>query len=226
MRNPHDAADALQDAYVAAFRRIGSFRGEARGDDLAAPSGGQRLSGPAPPAADQGRGRNRCRPIRTGPWRWARRPPRDPLEVHENRVDVVTALAPADRRSAGRTGPGRHGGILGRGGGDHPGLCTRHGEEPLCPRSGQTGAAAGPPGAGRVGGRRELMAHPWSWPTTGGCRSRCRRVGLVPCVGLLARSQVVGWLSGGRRPGAVLRGVPRRRLGAHPGVPDGRRRRS
>ena len=23
MRNPHDAADALQDAYIAAFRRIG-----------------------------------------------------------------------------------------------------------------------------------------------------------------------------------------------------------
>ena len=30
MRNPDDAADALQDAYVAAFRRAGSFRGEAQ----------------------------------------------------------------------------------------------------------------------------------------------------------------------------------------------------
>ena len=30
MRNPHDAADALQDAYVAAFRRAASFRGEAQ----------------------------------------------------------------------------------------------------------------------------------------------------------------------------------------------------
>ncbi len=30
MRNPEDAADALQDAYVAAFRRAASFRGEAR----------------------------------------------------------------------------------------------------------------------------------------------------------------------------------------------------
>ena len=29
MRNPEDAADALQDAYIAAFRRAGSFRGEA-----------------------------------------------------------------------------------------------------------------------------------------------------------------------------------------------------
>ena len=27
MRNPHDAADALPDAYVAAFRRAASFRG-------------------------------------------------------------------------------------------------------------------------------------------------------------------------------------------------------
>ena len=30
MRNPHDAADALQDAYLAAFRRAESFRGDAQ----------------------------------------------------------------------------------------------------------------------------------------------------------------------------------------------------
>lgn len=30
MRNPEDAADALQDAYLSAFRRAGSFRGEAQ----------------------------------------------------------------------------------------------------------------------------------------------------------------------------------------------------
>lgn len=30
MRNPEEAADALQDAYVAAFRRAGSYRGEAQ----------------------------------------------------------------------------------------------------------------------------------------------------------------------------------------------------
>jgi RNA polymerase sigma-70 factor, ECF subfamily len=30
MRNPEDAADALQEAYIAAFRRAGSFRGDAR----------------------------------------------------------------------------------------------------------------------------------------------------------------------------------------------------
>ena len=30
MRNPHDAADALQDAYLAAFRRAASFRGESQ----------------------------------------------------------------------------------------------------------------------------------------------------------------------------------------------------
>ncbi|HEY5785461.1 MAG TPA: RNA polymerase sigma factor SigM [Microlunatus sp.] len=30
MRNPHDAADALQDAYLAAFRRADGFRGDAR----------------------------------------------------------------------------------------------------------------------------------------------------------------------------------------------------
>jgi RNA polymerase sigma-70 factor (ECF subfamily) len=29
MRNPEDAADALQDAYISAFRRAGSYRGEA-----------------------------------------------------------------------------------------------------------------------------------------------------------------------------------------------------
>jgi RNA polymerase sigma-70 factor (ECF subfamily) len=30
MRNPEDAADALQDAYIAAFRKAGSFRGDAQ----------------------------------------------------------------------------------------------------------------------------------------------------------------------------------------------------
>jgi RNA polymerase sigma-70 factor, ECF subfamily len=30
MRNPEDAADALQDAYISAFRRAASFRGDAR----------------------------------------------------------------------------------------------------------------------------------------------------------------------------------------------------
>lgn len=30
MRDPHDAADALQDAYLAAFRRVGTFRGDAQ----------------------------------------------------------------------------------------------------------------------------------------------------------------------------------------------------
>jgi len=30
MRNPEDAADALQDAYIAAFRRAGSYRGDAQ----------------------------------------------------------------------------------------------------------------------------------------------------------------------------------------------------
>jgi len=30
MRNPDDAADALQDAYIAAFRRAGSYRGDAQ----------------------------------------------------------------------------------------------------------------------------------------------------------------------------------------------------
>ncbi|HEU5483910.1 MAG TPA: RNA polymerase sigma factor SigM, partial [Microlunatus sp.] len=30
MRNPHDAADALQDAYLAAFRRAAGFRGESQ----------------------------------------------------------------------------------------------------------------------------------------------------------------------------------------------------
>jgi RNA polymerase sigma-70 factor, ECF subfamily len=30
MRNPEDAADALQDAYIAAFRKAGSYRGAAQ----------------------------------------------------------------------------------------------------------------------------------------------------------------------------------------------------
>jgi RNA polymerase sigma-70 factor (ECF subfamily) len=30
MQNPEDAADALQDAYIAAFRKAGSYRGDAQ----------------------------------------------------------------------------------------------------------------------------------------------------------------------------------------------------
>jgi RNA polymerase sigma-70 factor (ECF subfamily) len=89
MRNPEDAADALQDAYLAAFRRAGSFRGEAQVttwlhrvvvnaclDRLRALR--SRAAEPLPEDLDRA-GRLA---VQT----------EDPLEAEEQRVDVAAAL--------------------------------------------------------------------------------------------------------------------------------------
>ena len=74
MGNPDDAADGLQDGLIAAYRRAGSFRGDAAGDDLAAPGRGQRLPRPAPRReGTPGRAAAR-RPRRAGRPRVARPP--------------------------------------------------------------------------------------------------------------------------------------------------------
>jgi RNA polymerase sigma-70 factor (ECF subfamily) len=90
MRNPEDAADALQDAYLAAFRRAGSFRGDARVttwlhrvvvnaclDRLRAMR--SRAADPLPEDLD--------RAARFGEVA------DDPLETEQQRVDVAAALA-------------------------------------------------------------------------------------------------------------------------------------
>jgi RNA polymerase sigma-70 factor (ECF subfamily) len=101
MRNPDDAADALQDAYVAAFRRAGSFRGEA-----AVTTWLHRVVVNA--CLDRVR-RNKVRaadPLPTDPDRAAElgttADALDPLEAKEQRAEVNAALARlnADQRAA------------------------------------------------------------------------------------------------------------------------------
>ena len=100
MGNPEDAADALQDAYVAAFRRAGTFRGQslvttwlhrvvvnACLDRLRRAK--VRLTDPLPDDLDRVGG-------------LAREPERDPVEEQEQRDDVAHALATLnpDQRAA------------------------------------------------------------------------------------------------------------------------------
>ena len=101
MRDPHDAADALQDAYVAAFRRIGSFRGEAKVTTwlhrVVVNACLDRLR--------RQQTRTREEPLPADPDRAAAlgtESRADPLEIQEARVDVVSALAQltADQRAA------------------------------------------------------------------------------------------------------------------------------
>jgi RNA polymerase sigma-70 factor (ECF subfamily) len=99
MRNPDDAADALQEAYIAAFRRAGSFRGESQVttwlhrvvvnaclDRLRAMR--SRSAQPLPEDLD--------RAPRLGVVQ------ADPIEAEQQRVDVTTALAQLnpDQRAA------------------------------------------------------------------------------------------------------------------------------
>ncbi len=100
MRNPEDAADALQDAYLSAFRRAGTFRGEAQVTTWL-----HRVVVNA--CLDRIR-RNLVRatdPHPEHPDRAAELGTQDladPLEVEERRVDVAAALSQlsADQRAA------------------------------------------------------------------------------------------------------------------------------
>ncbi len=101
MRNPEDAADALQDAYISAFRRAGSFRGEAQVTTWL-----HRVVVNA--CLDRIR-RNRVRAAEPLPQDPDRRvdhlsaePEADPLEVKEQQTSVAMALRSlnADQRAA------------------------------------------------------------------------------------------------------------------------------
>jgi RNA polymerase sigma-70 factor (ECF subfamily) len=101
MRNPEDAADALQDAYISAFRRAGSFRGESQVTTWL-----HRIVVNA--CLDRLR-RNKVRaaePLPADPDRAeelaARTDSVDPVVANEERADIVAALQQlnADQRAA------------------------------------------------------------------------------------------------------------------------------
>ena len=90
MRNPEDAADALQDAYLSAFRRAGSFRGEAQVTTW--------LHRVVVNACLDRLRRQRSRAADALPEDLDRAaslavPAEDPIEAEQQRVDVAAALA-------------------------------------------------------------------------------------------------------------------------------------
>ena len=90
MRNPEDAADALQDAYLSAFRRAGTFRGEAQVTTW--------LHRVVVNACLDRLRRQRSRATDALPEDLDRAaslavPAEDPIEAEQQRVDVAAALA-------------------------------------------------------------------------------------------------------------------------------------
>ncbi len=166
---PEEAADALQDAMVAAFRRAETYRGDAAvttwlhrvvvnacldrlrrrkvrlADPL--PDDLDRYGGPTEQAlvgAVLGGGRP------GGPGRGPRATGRG-----------AGRAGPAAPRPAGGAGARRPGGVLGAGDGGHPGLRPRDGEEPVLPGPRAAAAApAGPPARSRRAGRRRRQREP------------------------------------------------------------------
>ena len=101
MRDPHDAADALQDAYLSAFRRVGTFRGEAQVTTwlhrVVVNACLDRLR--------RQQTRSREQPLPEYPDRAAvlgTEATPDPVEVQEARLDIETALSQlgTDQRAA------------------------------------------------------------------------------------------------------------------------------
>lgn len=96
MRDPEEAADALQDAYLAAFRRAASFRGEARVTtwlhrvvvNACVDRIRRNRSRAADPLPTESRSPDRTRVASTGDPG-----PADALELAERHTEVVRALA-------------------------------------------------------------------------------------------------------------------------------------
>ena len=132
MGNPEDAADALQDGLISAYRRAGRFRGDAAVTtwlhrvvvnaclDRMRPRK-VRAADPLPDDLEEyaGRGSAGTAESEDGP---------------DEAASAATATAGAHaaghpaRRAAGRAGAGRHGGLPGRRGRRDPRLRGRHGE--------------------------------------------------------------------------------------------------
>src|SRR5579875_3126928 len=123
--DPEEAADALQDAMVSAFRRAADLRG----DHLAAPDRGQRVAGPAAAQGGPPRGDRRRAGVR-GPGHPGRRPGQRPGRQAGRRRGAADPAAAA----AGGAGAGRHARLPRRRRRRHPRHRAGHGEEPLRPR--------------------------------------------------------------------------------------------
>ncbi len=114
LADPEDAADALQDAMISAFRRADSFRGESAVttwlhrivvnaclDKIRGGAPGQRS------AATTSACSTRSRRAMLGA---------DPAAGSDVSIEVAAALRAAAARPAGGPGAGRHAGLPGRGG--------------------------------------------------------------------------------------------------------------
>ncbi len=215
MRNPHDAADALQDAYLAAFRRADGFRGDAQVSTwlhrivvnacLDRLRKQQRQQAEQPLPAD---------PDRTAELVAESAP--DPVEQQELRDDLAAALAAAQRRPAGGAGAGRRRGLSGGGGRGDPRGARRDGEESLRARTGSAGPAAARPTGGRLMAQPLELSYNWRAPLV------FATVALVACIGILVRGQAVGWLSAAVVLVLCWAVVLRCGLAADPVVPAGR----
>ena len=153
MGNPDDAADGLQDGMIAAYRRAGSFRGDAAVttwlhrvvvnaclDRLRAAK--VRRAEPLPEDLDEFGDRGSLVTSTT-----EAADPADLAVVEERRRIGAGRPRPAARRPEGRADPGRHGGLPGRRGGRDARLCRRHREVPLLARPGPAGHPARRPPA-------------------------------------------------------------------------------
>jgi len=162
--NPEDAADALQDALISAFRRADSYRGDAAVTtwlhrivvnaclDLLRRRK-VRAADPLPDDLEEAAARGA---VLAGPDDGPDPGPETQVVATERRGQVLAALEhPA--RPEGGAGAGGHGGLPRQRGGADPRGSLRDGQEPVCARAGaarrtprRPGAAGNPRPAGCV----------------------------------------------------------------------------
>ena len=150
--HPDDAADAVQEALIAALRRAHTYRGEASVRTWLC-----RIT--VNVCIDRIR-RDRLRPTEA----WGDREPSSGVD-HAGRVvtrmAVDEALAQPDRRAAGGGGPRRRAGLVGRRGRAAGRGAAGHGEEPLRAGPHPPGRAARPPqGGAPMTGESPAPRHP------------------------------------------------------------------
>ena len=153
-----EAADALQDAMISAFRRAGDFRGESAVTTwlhrIVVNACLDRIRRRAARPAASGMDEQTLDVLAQGSAL------ADPGIDKDTALDVLAALRDAGPGPAGRAGPGGHARLPGSRHRRDPGHFPGHGEEPLRPGPGPAAALAGAPARGRpgTGGRRREPA--------------------------------------------------------------------